>query len=116
MMLQMAFSRSTMSPCTRRGTLRSSRLQRLTGHAEACTWAQRCAFTDHHAVSPALMAMDPSTQFSNLDESLQAEFEGFLEERGIDSGLALFCVDLVEYKEQREYMRWLDQVKSFVEA
>ena len=62
------------------------------------------------------MAMDPSTQFSNLDESLQAEFEGFLEERGIDSGLALFCVDLVEYKEQREYMRWLDQVKSFVEA
>lgn len=37
-------------------------------------------------------------QFDNLDEGVQAEFESFLDERGINSSLALFIPDLAEYK------------------
>lgn len=37
-------------------------------------------------------------QFDNLDEGVQTEFENFLEERGINSSLALFIPDLAEYK------------------
>ena len=39
-----------------------------------------------------------------------------MEERGIDSGLALFIPDLAEFKEQKEYVRWLANMKKFVEA
>ncbi|GAA96031.1 uncharacterized protein L969DRAFT_19728 [Mixia osmundae IAM 14324] len=55
-------------------------------------------------------------QFSHLDESLQQEFEDYLEERGVDASLALFIPELADYKEQREYYRWLKKVKTFVEA
>lgn len=41
------------------------------------------------------------TQFDNLDEAVQAEFETFLEERGINSSLALLIPDLAEHKEQK---------------
>ncbi|KAK4056005.1 Mitochondrial acidic protein mam33 [Microbotryomycetes sp. JL221] len=51
--------------------------------------------------------------FDNLDEGVQSEFENFLEERGIDSSLALFIPDLAEYK---EYISWLNSVHKFVEA
>ncbi|CAD6570102.1 MAG: Mitochondrial acidic protein mam33 [Cyphobasidiales sp. Tagirdzhanova-0007] len=54
--------------------------------------------------------------FDHLDESLQTEFEAYLEERGIDSNLALFIPDLAEYKEQKEYTKWLEGVKRFVEV
>lgn len=37
-------------------------------------------------------------QFENLDEGVQAEFESFLDERGINSSLALFIPDLAEFK------------------
>lgn len=40
-------------------------------------------------------------QFDNLDEGVQAEFENFLEERGINSALALTIPDLAEWKEQK---------------
>lgn len=40
-------------------------------------------------------------QFDNLDESVQSEFEAYLEERGVDSALALFIPDLAEHKEQK---------------
>lgn len=55
-------------------------------------------------------------QFDHLDEALQTDFENFLEERGIDSNLALFIPDLAEYKEQKEYVQWLENVKSFIDA
>jgi len=55
-------------------------------------------------------------EFDALDETLQQEFEGFLEERGIDSNLALFIPDLAEWKEQKEYVSWLDGVKNFIDA
>ncbi|GAA5895127.1 hypothetical protein JCM8208_000121 [Rhodotorula glutinis] len=53
--------------------------------------------------------------FDNLDEGVQTEFEAYLEERGINSALALFIPDLAEWKEQKEYVRWLDGTKSFLE-
>ncbi|GAA5855204.1 hypothetical protein JCM8547_008982 [Rhodosporidiobolus lusitaniae] len=53
--------------------------------------------------------------FENLDESVQAEFEQYLEERGVNSALALFIPDLAEWKEQKEYVRWLEGTKGFIE-
>ncbi|KAI8974897.1 mitochondrial glycoprotein [Pilobolus umbonatus] len=55
-------------------------------------------------------------QFSELDENLQVLIERYLEERGIHSGLANFLPDYVEYKEQKEYVRWLENMKNFVNA
>ncbi|KAK7899749.1 Mitochondrial acidic protein mam33 [Exophiala xenobiotica] len=51
----------------------------------------------------------------NLDPDLQAMLEKYLEERGIDAELAGFLFEYVDYKEQREYVKWLDDVKAFVE-
>ncbi|TNY18079.1 mitochondrial glyco protein [Rhodotorula diobovata] len=53
--------------------------------------------------------------FDNLDEGVQTEFEAYLEERGINSALALFIPDLAEWKEQKEYVRWLEGTKAFLE-
>ena len=55
-------------------------------------------------------------QFETLDENLQAQFESYLAERGIATNLALFIPNYAEYKEQREYCNWLENVKTFVEA
>lgn len=55
-------------------------------------------------------------QFEALDEELQEQFERFLEERGINSNLALIIPDLAEWKEEREYQGWLDGVRKFVDA
>ncbi|KAF5389597.1 hypothetical protein D9757_004181 [Collybiopsis confluens] len=55
-------------------------------------------------------------QFDTLDVGLQEEFDKFLQERGIDGNLALFIPEFAEYKEQAEYVRWLEGVKGFVDA
>ncbi|RCH81031.1 hypothetical protein CU097_000071, partial [Rhizopus azygosporus] len=36
----------------------------------------------------------------------------YLEERGINSALANFLPDYIEYKEQKEYIQWLDNMKN----
>lgn len=54
--------------------------------------------------------------FENLDEDLQAYFERYLEERGIDTELANAIPDYIQVKEQKEYVRWLKNVKDFVAA
>jgi len=54
--------------------------------------------------------------FGNLDEDLQVLLERYLDERGINTALALFVPDYIDMKEQREYLRWLSNVKGFVEA
>jgi complement component 1 Q subcomponent-binding protein len=54
--------------------------------------------------------------FSNLDEDLQLLFEKYLDERGIDTALALFVPDYIDMKEQKEYMRWLSTMKDFIDA
>jgi complement component 1 Q subcomponent-binding protein len=53
--------------------------------------------------------------FGNLDEDLQFLMEKYLEERGINTRLALFIPDYLDWKEQKEYVRWLNNVKNFVE-
>jgi complement component 1 Q subcomponent-binding protein, mitochondrial len=45
--------------------------------------------------------------FDNLDEDLKLLFERYLEERGINMGMALFIPDYVDHKEQKEYLSWL---------
>ncbi|KAK2873792.1 hypothetical protein FQN49_002072 [Arthroderma sp. PD_2] len=45
--------------------------------------------------------------FGNLDEDLQALLERYLDERGIDTALASFVPDYIDFKEQKEYVRWL---------
>ncbi|KTW31025.1 uncharacterized protein T551_01577 [Pneumocystis jirovecii RU7] len=58
--------------------------------------------------------MGPS--FHSLDEDVQAMFERYLEERAINTSLALFIPEYVNYKEQKEYVNWLQDVKNFVDA
>ncbi|KAF2260957.1 mitochondrial glyco protein [Lojkania enalia] len=53
--------------------------------------------------------------FGNLDEDLQILLEKYLEERGINTRMALFIPDYIDHKEQKEYVRWLNNLKSFVE-
>lgn len=53
--------------------------------------------------------------FSNLDEDLQNLWEAYLEERGVDVRLAEFVPDYIDWKEQKEYLRWLGKLKNLVE-
>jgi complement component 1 Q subcomponent-binding protein, mitochondrial len=46
--------------------------------------------------------------FGNLDSDLQAMLERYLDERGINTQLATFVPDYIDYKEQREYVQWLE--------
>ena len=39
-----------------------------------------------------------------------------LDERGINTQLAIFVPDYIDFKEQREYLGWLENVKGFVSA
>ncbi|KAM5351764.1 hypothetical protein ACJ41O_004487 [Fusarium nematophilum] len=58
----------------------------------------------------------PGPPFGSLDDDLQVLMERFLEERGITQALAVFVPDYVDVKEQREYTRWLGNVKAFIDA
>jgi complement component 1 Q subcomponent-binding protein len=58
----------------------------------------------------------PGPPFGSLDEDLQVLMDRFLEERGINQALAVFVPDYVDVKEQSEYLRWLNNVKTFVDA
>jgi complement component 1 Q subcomponent-binding protein, mitochondrial len=50
--------------------------------------------------------------FENLDTDLQVMFETYLEERGINAELANTLPQFVEWKEQREYVDWLQSEAS----
>lgn len=54
--------------------------------------------------------------FGNLDEDLQVLLERYLDERGVNTALALWVPEYIDFKEQREYLNWLSNVKSFVDA
>jgi complement component 1 Q subcomponent-binding protein, mitochondrial len=45
--------------------------------------------------------------YGNLDQDLQALLEKYLDERGINTALALWVPEYIDYKEQREYVKWL---------
>ncbi|KAI7868329.1 mitochondrial glycoprotein [Spinellus fusiger] len=53
-------------------------------------------------------------QFPDLDDGVQSLFLRYLEERGINTALANFLPEYIEYKEQAEYMRWLKGMRDFV--
>lgn len=56
--------------------------------------------------------MGPDYEF--LDERLHEKFDQYLEARGIDLELAGYMMDLCQDKEQREYMKWLASVETFL--
>lgn len=58
----------------------------------------------------------PGPPFGSLDEDLQILMERYLEERGVTQALAVFAPDYVDVKEQKEYVRWLSNVKGFISA
>lgn len=45
--------------------------------------------------------------FGQLDEGLQELLESYLEERGINTAMALFIPGYIDMKEQKEYVKWL---------
>lgn len=55
-------------------------------------------------------------QYDRLEISLQEKFDEYLQERGINEELALFIPEYAEFKEQKEYVNWLRNVKTFVDA
>jgi len=55
-------------------------------------------------------------QFETLDVGVQEEFIRHLQERGVDDDLASFIPELIEHKEQKEYIKWLGKVKGFVDV
>jgi complement component 1 Q subcomponent-binding protein len=55
-------------------------------------------------------------EFGHLEEDLQMLIETYLDERGINTALALFLPDYIEYKEQREYCRWLESKLTFISS
>lgn len=58
----------------------------------------------------------PGPAFGQLDEDLQLLLDEYLAERGIDATLAIFIPEYIDFKEQKEYLRWLKNVKAFVAA
>jgi complement component 1 Q subcomponent-binding protein len=42
-----------------------------------------------------------------LDEELQDLLYSYVQEWGVNEELALFVVDYIELKEQKDYMKWL---------
>ncbi|KAF5356851.1 hypothetical protein D9756_006809 [Leucocoprinus leucothites] len=55
-------------------------------------------------------------QFDTLDIALQDEFDSFLKERGVNESLAHFIPQFAEFKEQKEYVKWLGKVKNFIDV
>ncbi|QDS71444.1 hypothetical protein FKW77_003678 [Venturia effusa] len=53
--------------------------------------------------------------FGNLDEDLQVLLEKYLGDRGINTRLATFVPEYIDYKEQKEYVNWLKNLKGFLE-
>lgn len=45
--------------------------------------------------------------FGNLDQDLQLLLERYLDERGVNTELALWIPEYIDFKEQREYLHWL---------
>ncbi len=50
--------------------------------------------------------------FGNLDEDLQVLLERYLDERGVNTSMALFIPNYIDFKEQREYLRWLSSKRD----
>lgn len=53
-------------------------------------------------------------RYDNLDPDLQGLMDQFLLERGINTEMSSCLPDFVDWKEQKEYVRWLNNVKNFL--
>ncbi|KAJ7958531.1 putative Mitochondrial glycoprotein family protein [Quillaja saponaria] len=53
--------------------------------------------------------------FRNLNGKLQKTFRQYLEERGVNNELSVFLHEYMTNKDKTELLRWLGDVKSFVE-
>jgi complement component 1 Q subcomponent-binding protein len=53
-------------------------------------------------------------RFSDLDESVQTEFENYLADQGLDDELADFIIAFSEFKEENEYRNWLSNLTKFL--
>ncbi|CAG8596830.1 8908_t:CDS:2 [Paraglomus occultum] len=52
--------------------------------------------------------------YETLDDDIQRLFEEYLKERGINESLAIFVPTYAEYKEQQEYVKWMENVHKFI--
>lgn len=50
--------------------------------------------------------------FGNLDQDLQLLMERYLDERGVNTELALWLPEYIDFKEQREYLEWLSSKQT----
>ena len=51
----------------------------------------------------------------DLDEELQRPLLAFLEERSVDAELAVFLHQYMMHKDRREFVRWMEKIKSYLE-
>ena len=54
--------------------------------------------------------------FDDLDNKVKTAFTEFLAERGFDNELSEYIPAYLDFKEQAEYVNWLEGVHSFVSA
>lgn len=66
--------------------------------------------TSEHDATIARLYTGPP--FGNLDDDLQVLFEKYLDERGINTTMALFIPEYIDFKEQKEYLNWLTSMSS----
>lgn len=52
--------------------------------------------------------------FLQLDDEVQKQFERFIRARGVNKELTGYLFNILADKEHREYVRWLENVESFV--
>ena len=55
-------------------------------------------------------------KYEELDLKIQDSVAEYLEERGINEYLAIFICMYADYKEQKEYVKWLKQYQKFLDA
>ncbi|CAK5273822.1 unnamed protein product [Mycena citricolor] len=55
-------------------------------------------------------------EFTTLDVHLQEQFEKFLQERDVGEATAFFIPEYAQFKEQKEYVQWLKNVRDFIDA
>ena len=67
----------------------------------------KLADSDTPEVAKEAASLYPGPPFGNLDADLCSMLERYIDERGINADLALFLPEYVDYKEQREYVQWL---------
>jgi complement component 1 Q subcomponent-binding protein, mitochondrial len=53
-------------------------------------------------------AVYPGPAFANLDEELQSLVEQYVAEKGVNEAMATFVADYIDWKEQNEYVKWLE--------